>query len=80
MKIDKEQRHESLHSLNASEKRYVKIMVRGMTKMEMLQLVGKKRESMQKKGLMLLWPVLENKNYWAAYMQAQKIELNLNLF
>ena len=47
MKIDKEQRNVSLYALNASEKRNVKIMVRGMTKMEIVwQIVGKKRKSM----------------------------------
>ena len=36
IKIDKEQRNVSLYSLNASEKRNVKIIVRGMTKMEIM--------------------------------------------
>ena len=50
IKIDKEQRNVSLYSLNASEKRNVKIMVRGTTKMEIVwQFVGEKRESVWKK-------------------------------
>ena len=81
MKIDKEQiRNVSLYSLNASEKRNVKIMVsRGMTKMEIVWqvLVGEKRESIFLKSLML-WPVLENKI--GQLIQAQQIELNLNVF
>ena len=83
MKIDKEQiRNVSLCSLNASEKRNVKIMVsRGDKNGDnscMTSTCGwKKGKYFLKKGLML-WPVLENKI--GQLIQAQQIELNLNVF
>ena len=83
MKIDKEQiRNVSLCSLNASEKRNVKIMVsRGDKNGDnscMTSTCGwKKGKYFLKKGLML-WPVLENKI--GQLMQAQQKELNLNVF
>ena len=49
MKIDKEQRHVSLYSLNASEKRNVKIMVRGMTKMRLYDNLWVKKGKVCKK-------------------------------
>ena len=83
MKIDKEQiRDVSLCSLNASEKRNVKIMVsrgdkNGDNSCMTSTYGGKKGKYFLKKGLML-WPVLENKI--GQLIQAQQIELNLNVF
>ena len=54
MKIDKEQRNVSLYSLNASEKRNVKIMVRGMTKMRLRKSVEK---NLAYYGLLNFWSI-----------------------